>query len=156
MCGMRSDLQARFLCDQNLGKLAKWLRILGFDAEYMSHWDEDLVRQAVENGRIVLTRKRSIAAHKSVVFIAHDHVREQLQELFGALDLRQGAEPFTRCSLCNTFLVDTNREEVHAHIPEYVYTTHEIFARCPSCGRIYWKGTHSKRIDDMIHSFLKD
>jgi len=156
MCGMHSDLPVRFLCDQNLGKIAKWLRILGFDAEYMSPWDEDQVRRSVKNGRIVLTRKHSIASHKSVVFIAHDHVREQLQELFGALDLRQGAEPFTRCSLCNAVLVDTSREEVHAHIPEYVYTTQEIFARCPSCGRIYWKGTHAKRIYDMIHSLLKD
>ena len=156
MSGMHSDPQVRFICDQNLGKLAKWLRILGFDAEYMSHWDNEAMMQAMKNGRIMLTRKSTLSPNKEVVFITHDLVREQLKELFTTLDLRKDIEPFTRCSLCNTPLVNALREEVKGRIPEYVYATQGVFARCPSCGRVYWEGTHISRISDLIDFLLKD
>jgi uncharacterized protein with PIN domain len=83
------------------------------------------------------------------VFISHDHVQDQLQELTSFLDLKH--EPFIRCSRCNTLLVDRPRDEVKGHVSDYVYETHENFAGCPLCGRIYWKGTHIPRIYDMIH-----
>ena len=151
MSGMHSGSQTLFLCDPNLGKLAKWLRILGFDAEFMSHWDEDFMKQAIQSGRIVLTRKGTLSEKKGMVFISHDHVQEQLQELVAVLDLRGMKEPFTRCSLCNVILKNTTRDEVKGLIPDYVYDAHDIFAICPSCGRVYWKGTHISRMYDMIH-----
>lgn len=151
MSGMHSGQQVRFLCDQNLGKLAKWLRILGFDAEFMSHWDENSLKQAIQCGRIVLTRKGKFSGKRGMVLIAHDHVQDQLQELIAVLDLKGISEPFTRCSLCNVILQNTSRDEVKGLIADYVYDSHDIFSICPSCSRIYWKGTHISRIYDMIH-----
>jgi uncharacterized protein len=156
MSGMHSGLQVRFLCDQNLGRLAKWLRILGFDAEFMSHWNEDLMKQAIQSGRIVLTRKATLSEIRGMVFISHDQVKEQLKELMAVLDIKSINDPFIRCSRCNTFLVDTPRDEVKGHVPDYVYATHDIFAGCPLCGRIYWKGTHISHMYDMIHLVQKD
>ncbi len=154
MSGMHSGHQVRFLCDQNLGRLAKWLRILGFDTEFMPKWDEDFMIQAMKSGRIVLTRKGTLSEKRGMVFISHDHVQDQLQELTSFLDLKH--EPFIRCSRCNTLLVDRSRDEVKGHVADYVYATHENFAGCPMCGRIYWKGTHISRIYDMIHLTQKD
>ncbi len=156
MSGMHSGPQVRFLCDQNLGRLAKWLRILGFDAEYMSHWDEDFMKQAIQSGRIVLTRRGALSEKKGMMFISHDHVQDQLQELMDVLDLKDMKEPFTRCSLCNVSLENTTRDEVKGLIPDYVYNLHDIFAICPSCGRVYWKGTHIHRMYGMIHFTRKD
>lgn len=151
MSGMHSGSQTLFLCDPNLGKLAKWLRILGFDTEYMSQWDEEFMENAIQSGRIVLTRKSLLSDNKGMVFISYDHVQEQLKELFAALDLKVIREPFTRCSLCNVILKNTTRAEVKGLIPDYVYDSHDNFAICPSCGRIYWKGTHVSHMYDMIH-----
>jgi uncharacterized protein len=156
MSGMHSGPQIRFLCDQNLGKLAKWLRILGFDAEFMSHWDKDFMEQAIQSGRIVLTRKGTLSEKRGMMFISHDHVQEQLQEVLAVLDLKCIKEPFTRCSICNVILQRATRDEVKGLIPEYVYDSHDVFAICPSCGRIYWKGTHISRMYDMIHLARKD
>jgi uncharacterized protein with PIN domain len=122
----------------------------------MSHWDEDFMKQAIQSGRIVLTRKGTLSEKKGMVFISHDHVQEQLQELMAVLDLKGIHEPFIRCSRCNTLLVDTPRDEVKGHVPDYVYATHDIFAGCPLCGRIYWKGTHLSPIYDMIRFLKKD
>jgi uncharacterized protein with PIN domain len=151
MSGMHSGPQVRFLCDQNLGRLAKWLRILGFDTEFMPHWDEDFMKQAIQSGRIVLTRKATLSEKRGMVFISYDHVQDQLQELTAVLDLTGKHEPFIRCSRCNTLLVGRNRDEVKGQVPDYVYAIHEIFVGCPLCGRIFWKGTHISHMYDMIH-----
>jgi uncharacterized protein len=156
MSGMHSGPQVRFLCDQTLGRLAKWLRILGFDTEFMPRRDEDVMKQAIQNGRIVLTRKGTFSQKKGMVFISHDHVQDQLQELTAVLDLKVIHKPFIRCSSCNTLLIDIPRDEVKGHVPDYVYSTHDIFAGCPLCARIYWKGTHISRMCDMIHLTKKD
>jgi uncharacterized protein len=156
MSGMHSGPQTRFLCDQNLGKLARWLRILGFDAEYMVGWDEKMIAQAMEGNRIFLTRKVSAAAKTGIIFIRHDHAREQLHELFSLLGLKEIPKPFTRCSICNTLLISASSDSVKGLIPEFVHHTHESFARCPACKRIYWKGTHISEIYDMIHHLLKE
>ncbi|HXK47154.1 MAG TPA: Mut7-C RNAse domain-containing protein [Deltaproteobacteria bacterium] len=155
MYGMPSGPKGRFLCDPNLGKLARWLRILGFDAEYMRHESEDVVRRAIESGRIVLTRRRTMAARPSVVVIVQDRVADQLMELGRVCDLSSGDPAFTRCSLCNTPLQAAGREEVKGLVPDYVHATRETFARCPSCRRIYWKGTHYQRACDRMKSILK-
>jgi uncharacterized protein len=156
MSGMHSGPQIRFLCDQNLGRLAKWLRILGFDTELLPRWDEELMEQAVQSGRIVLTRKGTLSGKRGMVFISHDHVQEQLKELLAAIDLKGLQEPLTRCSICNVMLQTITRNEVKGLIPDYVYESHDIFARCTSCGRIYWKGTHMTRMYDMIRLARKD
>ena len=155
MCAMHSDPDLRFLCDQNLGKLARWLRILGFDAAYMHRDSEDRIDRAIADGRIVLTRKTSMAGRRFVHVIVHDRVRDQLLQLGAMFDLSCGSAAFSRCSLCNTPLEQIRREDVEDLVPEYVHATRESFARCPSCGHIYWKGTHYTRACDRIKSVLK-
>jgi len=155
MCAMRSGPDLCFLCDQNLGRLARWLRILGFDAEYMHGYDQGRIDRAIADGRIVLTRKSSLAGRRSVLVIRHDRVHDQLLELGGTFDLSCEIKAFSRCSLCNTLLVQVPRDEVKGLVPDYVHATHEAFARCPSCGRIYWKGTHFTRACDRMRSTPK-
>ena len=155
MCATHSGPDLRFLCDQNLGKLARWLRILGFDAEYMQQDSNDRIDDAISVGRIVLTRKTSMANRRAVHLIVHDRVRDQLLQLGSMYDLACGNPAFSRCSLCNTPLEHIRREDVKDLVPEYVHATQESFARCPSCGHIYWKGTHYARACDRMKTILK-
>lgn len=150
MSGMHSDQTLHFLCDQNLGRLARWLRILGFDAEYMSRWEEKRYSDALQRGRIVLTRRRDLMETADVVHIPHDHVRDQIIFISGLFGLSKAVNPLSRCSICNAALVQAFRDEVKGKVPEYVFSTHETFAQCPSCGRIYWKGTHTSRVFAVI------
>jgi uncharacterized protein len=143
-----------FLCDQNLGRLARWLRMMGFDAQYLRGWDEGRIHQARESGRIFLTRKRSLAGEKGVIVLESDHLGEQIEALEEELGLGKKIQPFTRCNICNLPLKCAKREDVEKLVPEYVYATHDEFARCPGCARIYWRGTHPARSLELIRSFM--
>jgi hypothetical protein len=89
-----------------------------------------------------------------VVLIKNDRLREQIRELSAVYDLGLAGTPFTRCSLCNTCLTAVPREEVKGLVPEYVYATQDVFVMCPSCKRIYWKGTHFEHTQELIESLL--
>ena len=141
-----------FLCDQNLGRLARWLRIMGYDTEKLSAWDETAVRQAIASGRVVLTRLRRMAGRQGCVVIHADAVRMQLREVAGVCDLFSGQSPMSRCSVCNCNLRLVDSADIKACVPDQVYITHKNFARCPGCGRIYWSGTHAIRIIEEIRS----
>jgi hypothetical protein len=154
MCATHSGPQVRFLCDQNLGRLAKWLRILGFDTEYMRRDSDERMRRAMASGRIVLTRRSSTPRGTSVHIIVHDRVADQLRQLGMIYDLSPGASAFSRCTRCNAPLEDASPEAVKGLVPDYVHATQASFARCPSCGRIYWRGTHTTRICDRVKSVL--
>lgn len=155
MSEMHSGQEMRFLCDQNLGRLVKWLRILGFDAEYLSFQDDARVQDAIAEGRIVLTRKKAMAAKSGMVYIREDKVKAQVREVSRVFDLGRTARPFTRCTLCNSVLVKVSREEARGRVPEYVHATQEAFAQCPACRRIYWRGTHFHRAGDAVASLLR-
>jgi uncharacterized protein len=154
MSEMLSDQAIRFLCDQNLGRLAKWLRIMGYDTECMTRWDNARVHEAITGGRVVLTRKRSMEGCRNTMVITHDLFFEQIRQLGKHIDLRQHASPFSRCNVCNSILVEVSREEVKGLVPEYVYATQTIFSRCSSCGRIYWKGTHFDSARTLMDSLM--
>ncbi|HDP25755.1 MAG TPA: hypothetical protein ENN34_09965 [Deltaproteobacteria bacterium] len=154
MSEMRSGQATCFLCDQNLGRLARWLRILGFDAEYMQSWNEERVKTARLENRIILTRNHSLASHESAVLVRSDHVQEQLHELAASVDLKAGYRPFSRCCVCNNLLEAVSREEVRSLVPEYTYQTQERFSRCPSCTRIYWKGSHHDRASRIVSTIV--
>ncbi|HOI08502.1 MAG TPA: Mut7-C RNAse domain-containing protein [Deltaproteobacteria bacterium] len=143
-----------FLCDQNLGRLARWLRMMGFDARYMRVWDEDTIRDAIEEGRIFLTRKRSLAFRQGVLVMESDHLDDQIAHLGMVLGLGDKIEPFSRCSICNLPLKCVKRVDVEKQVPEYVYATHDEFARCPGCSRIYWRGTQPARSLERIRSLM--
>lgn len=138
----------RFIADVMLGRLARWLRLMGFDVLYDRHADDrDLIRIARAEGRTLLTRDTHLARRKGlddVVLIESDEVQKQLLQLRGRLD-HAAAEPTGRCDVCNGVLEEVSlREDVRSLVPEYVYRTAPSFRRCPSCGRVYWPGSHSR------------
>lgn len=135
----------KFIVDVMLGKLAKWLRILGYDTLYKRDWEDDeLIELARAEGRILLTADRELWRRRQVnrkIFISSDRWQEQLRELARVLPLDIGGL-FTRCIECNLPLEQVSREEVRGLVPPYVHATQEDFGRCPNCGRIYWRGSH--------------
>lgn len=150
----------RFIADSMLGTLAKWLRLLGYDTVYppVSRDDDELVRMAHTEGRILLTRDRGIALRKSsrdvcIVVIKSDKLMDQIRETFSALNIDKPYDPknfLTRCSVCNTELRRTDREEAAKSVPCVVLERHERFWKCDSCGRFYWEGTHWKRMSEFV------
>jgi uncharacterized protein with PIN domain len=140
------DDRPTFAVDAMLGRLAKALRILGYDAHYDSRIDDsDLRLLALREGRIILTRDREIAESKltqRVLLIESDRPEEQLRQVVRELSLETEGALFTRCLVCNVPVQDVSRGEVEARVPPYVLSTQERFARCPRCGRIYWAATH--------------
>ncbi|MFW6198492.1 MAG: Mut7-C RNAse domain-containing protein [Acidobacteriota bacterium] len=140
----------RFLADSMLGSLARWLRILGFDVDYESDADdEELVRRATLERRVLLTRDRRLPREwtlKRVYVVVADDAEAQVREVVKAFELSDHVEPFSRCSRCNAPLQELPPEEARREVPPYVARTVDRFGRCPDCGRVYWKGTHT---DDM-------
>jgi uncharacterized protein with PIN domain len=143
----------RFLADAMLGRLARWLRILGYDAEYFPGEDNDLLRQAWQQQRILLTRDTRLLQRRRLpphLYIRSDHVTEQLRQVVAALRLNPAVPPARRCLCCNTVLEPRHKEEVLGLVPEFVWSHHEAFWGCPRCGRIYWAGTHRRRMEETI------
>jgi uncharacterized protein with PIN domain len=139
----------KFAADRMLGKLAKWLRFLGYDTTYSNDLSEDEFLAQVNEGRTLLTRntrfKRKVAKDK-LVFIRDNDPKVQLQELISGLRLRP--EPkrfFTRCTLCNEVLDPTEGAGVYGRVPDYIWTAHDRFSRCNRCGKLYWEGSHLER-----------
>ena len=142
-------MEQRFIVDLNVGRLAKWLRVMGYDALFISEADDDeLIRIALKEKRIILT-KDSLLVQRRVVssgqvqalLITHDDHRMQLKQVVNSLGL-SAHQDFSRCIDCNTPLMDTARESVREKVPPYVYQTQEEFMACPNCTKIYWRGTH--------------
>lgn len=137
----------RFVADRTLGRLARWLRILGYDVAYGSNLaGRTAATRARREGRILLTRDtrlRRDPALPPAVFIRSDRFRDQLREVAAAVPLR-GARAFGRCLDCNRPLVEVAREEARDRVPPYVWETQSRFRGCPGCGRLYWDATHRR------------
>ena len=145
-------MEPRFLVDAMLGKLARWLAILGYDAKFAGvdgRSDLELLREAQSEGRIFVTRDRRIpdVAGLRKVVISHEEVEAQLRELAGELSLKPDpARLFSRCAYCNEPLETLTRAEALPLVPPKVRTLETPFWRCRRCGRLYWNGTHTDRI----------
>jgi len=139
-----------FLADATLGRLATWLRLLGYDTVYARGAGEaELLRRAREQGRVLLTRNTRLLRRRAMppdVFVASDDFRAQLRQVFAACGLRGAASFLVRCARCNEPLAPIDRAEACAAVPPYVCATQQTFARCPSCRRIYWGATHVDRM----------
>ena len=130
--------------DQTAGRLARWLRILGLDAEYVAVGDaSSIVRRARQSGRTVLTRNRVIADRlgRAGILLTSEHLGDQLRQVVEHVGY-DNCEPFSRCNACNTALIPVARDSVRGRVPVYVYQHHDRFSVCPVCGRYYWRGTH--------------
>jgi uncharacterized protein with PIN domain len=146
--------QARFVLDVHLGRLAAYLRMAGFDALYRNDYsDEQLAGISSGEQRILLTR--DVGLLKRAVITRGYWVREtssrlQLAEVLRRFDLFEQVAPFVRCLACNTLLEPVAKEDVAARVPATVRAKHDSFQGCPSCGRIYWPGTHYQRMQRML------
>lgn len=136
----------KFILTKELGRLAKWLRILGFDAAYFKENNiGSLIIAALRDERVILTRNLRIARYRGikVLSIQAQEVKPQIKEVFRLTGLQFNPQMmFTRCILCNEELVDIKKEKVEGKVPAYVYATQQDFVACPKCLRIYWQGTH--------------
>jgi uncharacterized protein with PIN domain len=148
----------RFILDVHLGKLAGLLRMLGFDTLYSNDYeDEQLVEIGIAENRIILTRDLELLKRKVVThgyYVRSKVVRNQTAEVIRRFQLEGGIRPFTRCLNCNTALADVEKERIAGKVPPFVYKMHSIFRQCPECGKVYWKGTHWKRMKRSIEGLL--
>ncbi len=136
-----------------LGKLAKWLRTLGFDARSMPLDDRARIDSLLSGGFIPVTRREKLRDIEGVVFIRDNNQFEQLKELIAALNIMpEELRPFSRCSLCNAELIQMPKEAVFGAVPDYVFETVSDFRKCPDCARVYWPGSHRKRMMDKLKS----
>jgi uncharacterized protein with PIN domain len=146
--------RTRFLADVHLGKLARLLRLLGFDTRYsIDLSDRELVATSIRERRILLSRDVRLFMYKALTrgYRLRSTVPEhQLEEVIEALSLRRAFQPFTRCMSCNHKLHGIPRATVKDRIPSPVFKRFRRFAQCPGCERIYWRGTHFLRLEQIV------
>jgi uncharacterized protein with PIN domain len=149
----------KFVLDVHLGRLAAYLRMLGFDAWYRSRaTDKELAEVSASQRRILLTRDRGLLKRSQVThgyWLRLSDSRRQLTEVVGRFDLARMIQPFTRCMACNAPLADIPKDRVRGLIPPRAAESYEEFRRCPDCSRIYWKGSHYRRMESWIRE-LRD
>jgi hypothetical protein len=150
--------EARFIADAMLGKLAHWLRLLGFDCAYERDIaDAELVRRGIEQSRVVLTRDRALPDEwraPGICVLRAERTFEQLEEVVRRFDLARAVRPFTRCSACNERLAEARAAELSGRAPAGILATHERFRECPGCQRVYWNGSHTRRIRRVVERLL--
>lgn len=147
-------MEITFIVDSNAGKLARWLRMMGYDTLFFSDIEDGhLVDMAMKEGRVVVTRdtqiaKRRVAANGNlrVILSRDDDPKQQLMQVLKELNLDCRQMQFTRCLECNRRLVSRSKEEVKDLVPPYVFRTQTQYMQCPFCKRIYWQGTHWQRM----------
>jgi len=157
-------LETTFIVDANAGKLAKWLRMMGYDTLFFSDIDDGhLVDIALREGRVVLTRDTQIARRRpavngqlKVILTRSDDPEEQLRQVVDELNLDCHLRQFTRCLECNQNLAPRSREEVAGIVPPYVFRTQDQYMQCPSCRRVYWQGTHWQRMKKALQEVSPD
>ena len=142
-----------FIADVMVGKLARWLRVLGFDVLYSNKYDDDeIIRISDAEDRLILTRDVQLARRRpqnQSLFIESGDYREQIQQVIRSLNLKD-FKSFSRCLECNAPLEEVDKEATFDKVPPYVYLTQDRFAQCPSCDRIYWRGTHTQKMLKQI------
>lgn len=152
-----------FIADVMLGKLAKWLRILGFDVLYNSHLDDKYILEtALKENRVILTKDKRLYDSVSklpliCIFIYGNGSFAQLKSLIKILNLKKDdIAIFSRCVMCNSLISVVNKQEVEGLVPDFVYDTVLYFSKCKNCGKIYWKGSHQNRVEKIIDKLFDE
>jgi uncharacterized protein len=153
-------METRFIADAMLGKLARWMRVLGCDVAYFpAIGDRELVELAASSGRLILTRDtllvRRRRARDNHFFVEGDDFRKQLRQVVERFAIDPNARFLTRCLACNALLAEIGKGAVRERVPPYIYETQEEFRVCPICSRIYWQGTHRQGMAREIAQLLK-
>jgi len=157
-------MEPRFIVDTNVGKLARWLRLMGYDALFTTGDIDDrrLVGIAMAQDRVLLTKDTQILMRRvaldgrlKAILIKDDDSKAQLGQVVETLGLDYEFSPFSRCLECNEPLVSRTSEEVRELVPPYVFETQTQYMQCPSCHRIYWRGTHWQRMKGELGRLSK-
>ena len=146
--------EACFILDNHLGRLAAFLRMLGFDSMYRNDFEDSEMVALLENDpRILLTRDRQLLMRKAVLYgycLRSLKPKEQLAEVVRRFDLAPLVHPFTRCLRCNGVLEPVEKATVLDQLEPKTKLYYDEFARCPDCAQIYWKGSHWERMNAMV------
>ncbi len=149
----------KFVADCMLGKLAKWLKILGFDTAYFSKIeDDDLLIVAQNESRILLTRDNGLIERSKNIhslFIDSEKWTEQIQQVLKEFNLKKKIKSNSRCIQCNTVLKPLQKEQSQNLVTPFVYNNADVFSLCPECGRVFWKGTHHSDMEKKITKILR-
>jgi uncharacterized protein len=150
--------EPRFILDVHLGKLAGYLRMLGFDVLYEAQFnDVELVHASSGQQRILLTRDRGLLKHSAVThgyLVRETESRRQAAEIVERFHLAGSVQPFTRCMVCNGTLAPIAKEQVRDELPPRTAALFEEFHRCTNCKRTYWKGSHYRRMQGWIDELV--
>jgi uncharacterized protein with PIN domain len=151
----------KFIVDNNVGKLAKWLRIMGYDALFFNGSnDSRMVAIALAEERVILTRDTQIMKRRVVtsgrlkaILIQSDKPEPQMHQVIDSLHLDCRFKPFAICLECNQPLVEKSKQQVKDLVPPYVFQTQNQYMECPNCHRIYWRGTHWQRMNKKLRKW---
>ncbi len=154
--------RVKFLCDAMLGRLATWLRIIGYDTAYAYKTlpDSQIVEQAIDEGRVLLTRdtlmieRKLLKEHRKYLLVKSNYFREQLCQVIASFDLNTDTQG-TICARCNVKLKKTSAKSVSHVVPFFVAATQKEFLRCPQCHRVYWAATHKQKMQEEIEKLFK-
>ena len=151
---MNNESEICFAAEPTLGKLAKWLRILGFDTSYEPGFSTKKTMDSGRKNRILLTRTERVRDGKlpqEFIFITPNIPFEQLREVIDTLGIiYTDTRPFSRCIRCNTRIQPVDKDSVRGDVPDFIWQTRDIFQICGRCRRIYWPGSHTERSHDII------
>lgn len=148
-----------FVADCNLGRLARYLRLLGFDCLYANDFsDAEVAAISHETQRVLLTRDRRLLQRRIIthgLFVRATDPKKQVKEIMTRLDLYRQAAPFTRCTRCNGLLEPVAKNAVDAQLEPRTRLYFEDFLRCSDCGQVYWQGSHFNRVKPLVDEFLE-
>ncbi len=155
-------MSSRFIVDTNVGKLARWLRMMGYDTLFINPIDDEgLINTALKEKRVLLTkdtqimRRRVVTSGKlKVLLIEGDDPKDQLRQVVLTMKLDQERK-FTLCLECNEPLVPRSKDDVQDLVPPYVFKTQSHYFQCPACHRIYWRGTHWQRMKRELETLME-
>ena len=155
---MNLSITPFFAAEKTLGKLAKWLRLLGFDTLYEPGSATEKFIEDLAADRILLTRTQRIRKQPlrgKSVFVQSNRWDAQLRQVILELELTiDQTQPLSRCLNCNVPIIAADKDSLWGRVPDYIFETQEYFRRCPKCNRIYWRGTHTKRSLGKIEQFF--
>jgi hypothetical protein len=150
----------KFAADRMLGKLAKWLRILGYDTLYSRTLSDDRFLELANEDRILLSRNTRIVGKITsdrLIFVEGNDPKIQLEGLIRLLDLKPNPDKFfSRCTVCNGLIEPVEPQDVVGKVPDHIWTRHNRFSKCKSCGKIYWPGSHLERSRREIRRLLNE
>lgn len=149
----------RFIVDANLGRLARYMRLLGFDCLYRNDFDDQSIAEiSCKTQRIVLTRDRKLLKRRIITygyFVRTDIPKAQVRETLNRFNLYASLAPLIRCTICNEKLINTEKTAVAHRLKPLTRQYYDKFLICSGCNRIYWQGSHSMRIERLFEEFFR-